>query len=223
MSTYEKEVQIIPFDLSDKKTYYACYSCNLIIGIDKQESVAYDASACTPYCVSDSFNTECRRIDTCSLIVDSGSKRDTSVYEWDSTSESDVIPPPICVSSGKITPYSCSDSESGSSSESDSSCCGSSLSPCVSRSRMFPTTCCDAKPITCPKCNNPVMLSSYSRFGNNLPIYAKLAPIEEALKKINDRLDALDKRLMTVEFTPPSSGGPEFHRLMGEAKEAGDF
>ena len=47
------------------------------------------------------------------------------------------------------------------------------------------------------------------------------------LKKENlhlrQQMEQMDKRLTTMEYHPPVNGGTEFHNLINEAKEAGDF
>lgn len=264
----QPEIQVIPYDLSKKTTYYACMSCNLIIGIDTGYTndcsdccggPAISYSVCPPNYTPcwddpayprDLVGSSCTKVDSACYRVD---LPDDEIDSACSLGESGVNTycraSNVCVgnytsncttTSSSNSFSSCTFPKNGScgGSCSGSSCSGGSSSSCCSsddetnppttrstysRPYSIDSMPCNSKPITCPKCQKPVTRSSYTRFEGKLPVYAKLGQIELGLKAINDRLDAFDKRLMTVEFTPPSSGGPEFHRLLDEAKSAGDF
>ena len=263
-------VELIPFDLSNRKTYSYCPTCELIIGFqnpfykkeDDSCSRFYSYGDSSTYCSDPSYSctrsspcdhtpwisvdrpsrdtrksdrpvfSKCHLEKSCGSDTDSGSDSDSSSDSCSSYSvedcfhcKDDVLSTTeftSCSSTSSVSsssPTSCSTTTRPTSSSTSSSLPGS---PCCPPN---PTTSwtCDAKPLRCPKCSKLLSRSSYTRFGNNLPIYAKLGSIEQTLKRIDQRLDAFEKRLMTVEFTPPTQGGPEFHNLINEAKSAGDF
>ena len=67
----------------------------------------------------------------------------------------------------------------------------------------------------------------------NLVFKSRLVILENTVSKLQkenlylhqqiERIDQIDKRLTTMEYHPPVTGGTEFHNLINEAKEAGDF
>lgn len=78
--------------------------------------------------------------------------------------------------------------------------------------------------VECPECQRRVgMTPASTQPAKVLALQTRLVKLEAQLDKANSVIEAFEKRLMTLEFTPPISGGPEFHKLMTEAKAAGDF
>ena len=91
---------------------------------------------------------------------------------------------------------------------------------------------------SCPHCNLDHYLEkeydlNIGMSQRQLVFSSRLVILENTVSKLQkenlylrqqiERIDQIDKRLTTMEYHPPVTGGTEFHNLINEAKEAGDF
>ena len=87
---------------------------------------------------------------------------------------------------------------------------------------------------SCPHCNSDhYLLKEIVTTGMNeiqLLFSSQLIILENTVSKLEkenlylrQQMEQMDKRLTTMEYHPPVTGGSEFHNLINEAKEAGDF
>ena len=88
---------------------------------------------------------------------------------------------------------------------------------------------------SCPHCNaGHYLFPGYDpgsgKDGIQIVFNSRLVLLETTVSSLKNenlylrqQMEQMDKRLTTMEYHPPVTGGTEFHNLINEAKEAGDF
>ena len=79
-----------------------------------------------------------------------------------------------------------------------------------------------AESIKCPKCHQRLPLSG--KYTQELYETAYVQSLNEKIRRLEERvarMDELERRVSEIEYAP--TGGPEFLKLVEEAKAAGDF